>query len=156
MELVRRAGADDAEELVRLRAVMLASIIGERPKPGEWVARAAESLRRRLPEPDARIAAFVVDDPDGGLAACAVGVVEERLAGPDSPSGLNGYVFNVVTDPRWRRRGFSRACMTALIAWFADHGVRLVDLRASDEGLPLYTKLGFELQHGPAMRLRLP
>ncbi|GGM07831.1 GNAT family N-acetyltransferase [Dactylosporangium sucinum] len=153
---VRRAGADDAEELVRLRLVMMESVDGTAPPPGDWSRNAAASLRRRLPLPDAPIAAFVVDRPSPpGLVACAVGVFEERLASPVNPNGLAGYVFNVATDPQYRRRGYSTACMRALLAWFAAHDVAVVNLRASDDGLPVYERLGFELQPGPAMRLRL-
>ncbi|MET7402645.1 GNAT family N-acetyltransferase [Dactylosporangium sp. NPDC005572] len=154
--VVRRADAHDAEELVRLRTVMMAAVDGAAPALGEWSDVAVASLRRRLPQAGASMAAFVVDRPSAaGLAACAVGVFEERLGSPANPNGLAGYVFNVATDPDYRRRGFSTACMRALLDWFAANDVAVVNLRASDDGLPVYTRLGFELQHGPAMRLKL-
>jgi GNAT superfamily N-acetyltransferase len=90
------------------------------------------------------------------LAACAVGVIEQRLGGPANPSGLVGYVFSVATDPAHRRRGYSRACMQGLLAWFDDRRVSTVDLRASVEGEPLYRSLGFVRTVEPAMRLTLP
>ncbi|GAA4257475.1 GNAT family N-acetyltransferase [Dactylosporangium darangshiense] len=153
----RRAGPDDAEELVRLRIVMLAAMDGAPVEPGAWSERAIESLRRRLTGPDAAIAAFVVDRPGGaGLAACATGVVEERLGSPGNPGGLFGYVFNVATDPDCRRRGYSRACLTALLGWFGEQGVPRVTLRASSDGLPLYERLGFTLHAGPVMDLAVP
>ncbi|GAA2700579.1 GNAT family N-acetyltransferase [Micromonospora olivasterospora] len=101
---------------------------------------------------------FVVDKPDrpGELAACAVGTIDRRLGGPTNPSGLTGYVYNVVTDPGCRRRGYSRACLEALLEWFAGRGVRKIDLRASADGEPLYRSLGFVAVSGPTMRLNLP
>ncbi|WP_432827608.1 GNAT family N-acetyltransferase [Dactylosporangium sp. CA-092794] len=155
----RRAGAGDAEELVRLRIVMLESVDGTTAAPGPWSEAAAASLRRRLPLPGTDIAAFVVDRPavDGaGLAACAVGIFQERLGTPDNPGGLSGYIFSVATDPEYRRRGYSTACLTALLDWFTDNGVPSVSLRASQEGQPVYEKLGFVAQSGPAMRLVRP
>ncbi|MEV6923058.1 GNAT family N-acetyltransferase [Dactylosporangium sp. NPDC051485] len=153
----RRAGAHDAEELIRLRIVMLEAVEGAPVPPGEWSLRSAAALRRRLPAEDAGITAFVVDRPDGGgLAACAIGTIEERLGSPANPEGLVGYVFNVATDPRYRRRGYSTACLTALLGWFADHGVRLIRLRPSKDGLPVYERLGFMLEHGPWMVLQAP
>jgi GNAT superfamily N-acetyltransferase len=101
------------------------------------------------------MAGFVVDRPDGGLAACALGTIEERLGGPEGPGCDVGYVFNVATDPDQRRRGYSRLCMTALIGWFRERSVRRVDLRASADGEPLYQSLGFVRTADPAMRLRL-
>jgi GNAT superfamily N-acetyltransferase len=102
------------------------------------------------------MAAFVVDRPAGaaGLAACAIGIIEERLGSPASPAGLIGYVFSVVTDPDQRRKGYSRGCTTALLDWFRARGVGMVDLRASEEGESLYESLGFRRTADPAMRLR--
>ncbi len=150
----RTAVGADAVELVRLRAVMLGSMRGRPPEPGAWQDEAVTTLRERLGGPAATMAAYVVNAPDGpGLAACAVGTIDRRLGGPDNPSGLTGYVFNVVTDAAYRRRGFSRACMTALLGWFAGREVPRVDLRASVEGEPLYLSLGFVPTAGPTLRL---
>ncbi|MFI5489865.1 GNAT family N-acetyltransferase [Micromonospora echinaurantiaca] len=152
---VRRAGVDDAWELVRLRGVMLAAMNGREPEPGRWQDNAAATLRERLAGPGASLAAFVVAAPDGygELASCAVGTIERRLGGPDNPSGEVGYVFNVATDPRYRRRGYSPACMEALLAWYRRRAVTKIDLRASADGEPLYRALGFVRTTGPTMRL---
>ena len=154
---VRRAGPDDAAGLMDLRGVMLGSIRGGAPLRGDWQATGAGLLRDRLSREQWTLAAFVVDRPDApGLAACAVGQVDQRLPGPADPTGLRGYVYNVATDPAYRRRGFSRACMTALLAWFDGLGVGAVDLRASAEGESLYASLGFARTPDPAMRRRRP
>ncbi|MEU8238692.1 GNAT family N-acetyltransferase [Actinoplanes missouriensis] len=151
----RRATPDDAAELIRLRAVMLRSF----PQPNwndDWQQTSEQILRRRFTEPSPTMAAFVVDRPDGaGLAACALGIVEERLGGPGNPAGLMGYVFSVATDPDQRRKGYSRACMTALLDWFRESGAGVADLRTSEWGEPLYASLGFRRTPDPAMRLRL-
>ncbi|MGW8951483.1 GNAT family N-acetyltransferase [Streptomyces sp. NPDC055709] len=154
MSRARRARPDDAEELVRLRTVMHESLSGHPASETGWRPAAAETLRRRLGDPGGDLAAFVVERP-GGLAACAVGTIEHRLGGPGNPTGTTGYVFSVATDPDRRRRGHSRACMEALLDWFRERGVRRVDLRASEEGEPLYASLGFVRTPDPAMRLTL-
>lgn len=154
---VRRAGAADADELVRLRIVMLEAMDGEPVAPGEWSQRVAASLRRRLPaaDPEATLAAFVVDRPGGeGLAACAVGTIEERLGSPGNPDGRVGHVFNVATDAAWRRRGLSTACLDALLAWFTARAVPMVQLTASPDGLPMYERMGFVRHPHPSLRLR--
>ncbi len=153
----RRATAADAAELIRLRMVMFASVDGVAPEPGEWSEEAVRSLRRRLPGPDARTAAFVVDRPDDPvrLAACAVGVIDARLGSPANPAGLHGYVFNVATDDGYRRRGYSRACLTALLGWFRHSGIVRAQLHASDEGYDLYRELGFRDAANPSMVITL-
>jgi GNAT superfamily N-acetyltransferase len=152
---VRRAGPADADGLMELRGVMLGSIGGGPPISGDWQRAGAGILRERLAREEPTLAAFVVDrDGEPGLAACVVGQVDQRLPGPGDPTGLRGYVYNVATDPAYRRRGFSRACMTALLNWFDGRGVAVVDLRASRTGEPLYASLGFVRTPDPAMRLR--
>jgi ribosomal protein S18 acetylase RimI-like enzyme len=150
---VRRAGPDDAGELMRLRTVMLESLPGAGTMPdGPWRAEGAAVFRRQLADPADRLAAFVVDRPDAAaLAACVVGAIDERLPNPlDGP--YRGYVYNVATDPAYRRRGYSRACMDALLRWYDQRGLRVVFLHASPDGRPLYTSLGFALLEDPAMR----
>ena len=150
---VRRATPEDADELMRLRVVMMSGLPGATaPEPGPWLKVGADILRRQLADPADRLAAFVVDRAESGLAACVVGAIDERLPGPDGRNPFKGYVFNVATDPGHRRRGYSRACMEALLAWYADRDVPIVDLRASPDGEPLYASLGFARTRDPAMR----
>ncbi|NBE83798.1 GNAT family N-acetyltransferase [Micromonospora rubida] len=155
---VRRAVVGDAAEVIRLRGVMLASVDGAEPAPGPWQDAARKNLRDRLAEPQDTMGVFVVDKPDrpGELAAVAVGTIERRLGGPANPTGLVGYVFNVVTAPAYRRRGYSRACLEALLDWYRERGVGKIDLRASADGEPLYRSLGFVPTTGPTLRLSLP
>jgi GNAT superfamily N-acetyltransferase len=156
MSNARHADLGDIEELVRLREIMLEPWFDMSDQ--SWKGPAAEILQRRLDEPKPTMAVTVVEAPDGSgaLASCATGVIVERLPGPVNPSGRSGWVFNVVTDPRWRKQGHSRACMTALLAWFEDQSVRNVELLASEQGLGLYEELGFTISKEPAMRLNSP
>ena len=131
---------------------------GVHPEPAQWQQDAVAALRKRLPETDGEMAAFVVAAPDtpARLASCAIGVIDTRLPSPRNPGGEVGYVMSVATDPGYRRRGYSRACMRALLAWFGGRGVSSVMLNASSEGEPLYTELGFAFSGDPQMRLKLP
>jgi ribosomal protein S18 acetylase RimI-like enzyme len=154
--VARQAGPEDADELVRLRAVMLRSM-GQPHWSDDWREPTRRALTERLaPAPAPTLAAFVVDRPDGaGLAACVLGTIETRLGSPGDPDGRTGYIFSVATDPDMRRRGYSRRCLTALLEWFGARGIRKIDLRASADGEPLYRSLGFARTTDPAMRLRL-
>ncbi|UYQ61930.1 GNAT family N-acetyltransferase [Streptomyces peucetius] len=161
MSISRRATPADAEELVRLRKVMADSVAGPNPDLS-WQPAAVATLRDRLGDPAGSLTAYVVDRPaagpgagPAGLAACAVGTIEYRLGSPGNPEGTCGYVFSVATDEDMRRQGHSRACLEGLLGWFRERGVRRIDLRASPEGEPLYTSLGFVRTPDPAMRLRL-
>lgn len=143
MSLVRRAVAEDAEEVLRLRQVMIASMSPDAPT--DWQAGSLPGLRSRLADPGGDFAAFVVDhlDRPDALAALVVGTLEYRIGGPDRPGGLLGYVFSVATDPDARRRGYARACMDELLAWFRERGAGHVMLTASPDAEPLYASMGF-------------
>lgn len=118
MSAVRRALPEDAEEVLRLRRVMIDSVFASDPS----VARHGESLptlRAELGEPDGDFAAFVVDHPErpGALACLVVGTIDYRIGTASDPRGMVGFVFSVATDPDARRRGYARACMTTLLEW---------------------------------------
>ncbi|MEU8332064.1 GNAT family N-acetyltransferase [Micromonospora sp. NPDC048839] len=131
MITARRATIDDAQELVRLRGVLLTTLNGHAPEPGPWQDEALRTLCRRLTE----------------------GVIEHRLGGPINPSGVIGYVFNVATDPSHRRRGYARACLEALLDWYHHRGVTVIELKASEDGESIYRAVGFEPTAARALRL---
>ncbi|UFQ19893.1 MULTISPECIES: GNAT family N-acetyltransferase [Streptomyces] len=136
---VRAATADDAEDLVRMRSQYVLS----QPLSEDWVRMCTAELAPRLtPEGDAR--AFVIDDPGGGLAACALGLIHPVLPGPAYPRGLAARVHIVATRPGARRRGHARAVLSALLDHLSgvEH-VTLFELHASAEAAPLYRELGF-------------
>jgi ribosomal protein S18 acetylase RimI-like enzyme len=166
MSLVRRAVPEDAEEVLRLRQVMIDSVFSPTAdsSPGRhadtgWHVESLPTVRARLAEPDGDFAAFVVDHPDaerpGTLAALVAGTIEYRIGREGNPHGRVGHVFSVATDPGVRRRGYARACMEAVLEWFREREVPQVDLNASADGEPLYTSLGFVRKPDPSMRLQL-
>jgi GNAT superfamily N-acetyltransferase len=143
----------DIDELIRLRGVMFDSLLTD-DGDHRWKNVAAERLRTWLEGDFPEMVAYVVDRPEGGLAACAFGAIHTRLGRQGDPGGHHGYVYNVCTDADSRRRGYSRACMNALLEWFAGGGIKRVTLNASDEGRALYDSLGFEANPA-AMSLHL-
>ncbi|MGW5324610.1 GNAT family N-acetyltransferase [Streptomyces sp. NPDC004014] len=156
MTLVRRAGPEDAAEVLRLRQVMIDSMAHADPST-DWHAESLPVLRARLAEPEGEFAAFVVDHPErpGALAALVAGTLDYRIGRAGDPLGTVGYVFSVATDPDARRRGYARACMDALLGWFRERGAGRVQLTTSAEGAPLYASLGFRPKPDPLLELWL-
>ncbi|MFF5498415.1 GNAT family N-acetyltransferase [Streptomyces aquilus] len=157
---VRRAGQYDLVELVRLRALLFDELADSFFNSGSgedgWLDSLAMVLTEQLTSESVRI--LVVDGDgegeSGRLAACGIGVVEQRLPGPHLLNGRIGQVIGVVTDPAHRRRGHSRAIMRELLDWFREREVSRVDLYASTEGEPLYRDLGFTDLPDPALYWR--
>jgi GNAT superfamily N-acetyltransferase len=153
MPAPRPATGHDIAELVRLRALLFAELGGEwgAPPPDDgWRDRCAGELSRRLADGAMRI---LVIDGDAGLAACGIGVIDQRLPSPYNPGGQVGHVFGVVTDPAHRGLGYAHAVMEGLLDWFRDRGVSRVDLNASPDGMRLYRRLGFADHPDPTLSL---
>jgi len=153
---VRRAAAADAAALTSLRELMLSDMgmLAAGGDPG-WRDKAQAWFARRLDDED-DFAAFVIEDPDLGVVSCAAGVCDRHAPGPGNPGGVQGHVFNMSTDPRFRRRGYARACLDALLAWFRDETeAKVINLNATSDGTALYRELGFTEPRYPALQLRL-
>jgi GNAT superfamily N-acetyltransferase len=60
-------------------------------------------------------------------------------------------ILNVYVDAAFRRQGIARRLMQTMIDWCRDEGFAAVYLHASNDGRPLYEKLGFE----PTTEMRL-
>ncbi|MFJ8475206.1 GNAT family N-acetyltransferase [Kitasatospora sp. NPDC094011] len=142
MLIARRATAADAGELARLGA----TLVGD---GGEWIGRLAGFFRDHV-ESD-HVAAFVIDRPGGGLAACASATITHSVPGPNH-AGLYAHIHTVYTDPEYRRRGYARTAVQALVDWLTEQGCGLVTLNATEAGAPLYRELGFA-PNERAMRL---
>jgi ribosomal protein S18 acetylase RimI-like enzyme len=151
MPVVRDATTADIPELVRLRGLLftdLGEVWGAPPAGDEWRDRCAAELARQL---HAGTMMILVIDGDAGLAACGIGVVDQRLPSPYNPGGRVGHVFGVVTDPACRGRGHGRAIMEGLLARFDETGARRIDLNASPDGISLYRRLGFADHPDPTL-----
>ncbi|MFR9793420.1 N-acetyltransferase family protein [Streptomyces sp. MB22_4] len=141
--LIRRAGAADIDRLVEFRALMMSEMGEDVDADPTWRGDAAAWFARRMEEPDA-LAAFVAEVPGAGVVGCAVGTVDDHAPSPRNRSGRRGEIANVVTSPDFRGRGLARACVSALLTWFADETtVTTVRLAATPDSETLYRGLGF-------------
>lgn len=144
MSVVRRAVAEDAEGLTRLRRLMFVEMGRDPALMGAgWFRRAASDFAERLADVDS-FGAFVVDGEEGeGVVSSAVGWLNPHLVGTRNQSGRSGYIANVATDPAYRGRGYARATTSALLEWLRGTGIRTVDLHATAPAEGLYRSLGF-------------
>ncbi|WP_199923399.1 GNAT family N-acetyltransferase [Streptomyces sp. NRRL F-5123] len=154
--IVRRADPEDADALVELRALMLTEMgMAVGGADAHWRVAARSWYAEHLVRPG-EFAAFVVDDPEAGVVSSAVGTCDRHTPGPTNLSGLHGHVSNVSTHPDHRRRGHARACLAALLDWFATSTeARVINLNATGQGIGLYQSLGFDVPRHPALQLRL-
>ena len=149
---IRPATVADVPDLVRLRRTMFEAMNFDDPA--------------QLDEADAATAAYFAEAIParrfhGWLAVTsaneAVGsggaVIDQHPPGPSNLSGQIGYLMNMVTVPRYRRRGMARRMIQVILAWLAEQPIQHVVLHTTEAGRPLYEELGFV--NGNEMRLRM-
>ncbi len=98
-------------------------------------------LRRKMQ--DGEYLAWFAVRPDGSIAAGAGLWLMDWPPHMIGPGRWRGNIVNVYTEPGCRRRGLARRLMETALDWCRRNGVRAVILHASDEGRPLYEKMGF-------------
>ena len=85
------------------------------------------------------------------IAGGGVGLVPWPPHPRDDARPFRPMIFNVYTEPEYRRRGIARRLMDVMIEWCSREGYHVVDLHSSDQGRPLYLSMGFT----PTSELRL-
>ena len=77
------------------------------------------------------------------IVSCAFLLIVEKPMSPAFPNGKTGIVLNVYTRPSHRRRGFAGRIMAALTDAARAMDLSVVELKATQDGYPLYRKAGF-------------
>jgi len=151
---IRRATVDDIDLLIRLRIdYLLEDNKVERLHDVEGVScKLRDYFAKWIP--DAGFIALIAED-DSSVQSTAFLSIVERPPRTTASSFLVGTVYNVFTYPEHRRKGIALQVMQALIKEAESLGVASVDLLATEEGKPLYDKLGFQTANYVPMRLRL-
>ncbi len=136
-----RASASDIPELTELRLLYLAEDLGGLSPQDEAAIREALPgyFREHL---DRDLFVYAVRD-NGRIAACAFLLMTEKPMSPRFLNGKTGTVLNVYTRPALRRRGCGRAVMEALLADARRMDLCTVELKATENGYPLYKAVGF-------------
>jgi GNAT superfamily N-acetyltransferase len=140
---IRRATADDADEMARLRRDMQAELLttGGRTLSLDDAARHnRDYFREKLPSGE--FVAFLAET--GGVIAGTSGMVVYRAPPtPGNPTGVEGYIMNMYTVPAYRGQGIATRLLERLVEHARGLGARRVWLRASDFGRPVYERFGF-------------
>ena len=134
----REATPEDAAEIVHLGALMFKAV-GAKPTPS-WALDSTTLVKERIGHD---LLGFVIDAPEGGLAACALVNIAPRLPRPGRHSRFAAYVQWVSTAPQHHRKGYARAVMDALLAETDKRGIEVVELHATPAGRHMYEQMGF-------------
>ncbi len=136
------ANLNDISELVRLRILYMIDDFGS------ITDEEREGMEKQLPgyferELGKKLIAFVAR-AEGRLVAAAYLLIIEKPANPFFLNGLDSEVLSVYTEDSYRGRGICSQLMKNMIGYAREHKISRIDLIATDEGYPIYKKLGFE------------
>ena len=87
--------------------------------------------------------AFVARE-GGTIISCAFLLIVEKPMSPAFITGKTAVVMNVYTMPEHRRKGCAKKLMALLLEDVKALDVSIVELKATEDGYPLYRSLGFE------------
>lgn len=150
---VRIATKADIASLVALRLEYLRADYSVLPKEVEQVLRAQLPLyfSRHLGK-DCHV--YLAEEHQSAVS-CAFLIVLEKPANPTFPTGKVGTVMNVYTRPVYRRRGFACALLEQLISDARKMDLSYLELKATEQGLHLYQRLGFNKEISRYLPMRL-
>ncbi|MEV7726043.1 GNAT family N-acetyltransferase [Streptomyces sp. NPDC087917] len=144
----------DVPELVRLRAVALASLgVDPGPEDAPWRDVARGWFLERLVGRDDVRCLVVGGAPGQPLLATGMAWVTYHLPSPRWTDGRRGYLDGIVTDGSARGQGHGRRIVDGLTDWLAGIGIHYVQLHASSDGESVYRAAGFTTGRYPGMDL---
>lgn len=85
---------------------------------------------------------YVAREEDA-IVSCVFLLIVEKPMSPSFITGKTGTVLNVYTKTEYRRKGHARKLITMMLEDAKACAVSVVELKATEEGYPLYKSIGF-------------
>ncbi len=135
------ATKEDINELIRMRIAYMIDDFGSVSD------REREGMETQLPDYFERklgteLIAFVAKDADRIVSVAYLHIIE-MPANSILLNGLYGEVLSVYTEPEYRGKGLCTRLMETLVEYGKKRGLGRIDLSATDDGYPIYAKVGF-------------
>ena len=136
------ATKEDIGELVRMRIAYMKDDFGS------VSVHERQCMETQLPDYFERklgteLVAFVAKDGERIVSVAYLHIIE-MPANSILLNGLYGEVLSVYTEPEYRGRGLCSTLMRNLVEYGKKRGLGRIDLSATDEGYPIYAKIGFK------------
>lgn len=147
----RRATRKDAEAFVENRIEFL-TLIRTIEQPEKFRVETLAYILEHIGMDDLVI--FLALDGDTIASSCMACIFRTAPV-PSCPNGKAAELLNVYTKQAYRRMGLAEKLVRMMLSELQSRGVDKVLLDYTDDGLPLYRKLGFTILP-QEMQLRLP
>ena len=152
--LIREATPNDLPEILRHRRGMYQAMgFSDANALSSMVSTSEPYLKTALANGTFR--AWLAVLGDGPVAGGAV-LINPWPSHPYDLECRRATILNVYVDPDFRRKGIAHRLMQTMIDWCRKEGFAAVYLHASNDGKPLYERLGFEPTTEMRLKLREP
>lgn len=136
------ATKEDINELIRMRIAYMKDDFGSVSD------RERSAMETQLPDYFARklgteLIAFVAKEGERIVSVAYLHIIE-MPANSVLLNGLYGEVLSVYTEPEYRGKGICTGLMSNLVEYGKKAGLGRIDLSATDDGYPIYAKIGFK------------
>ena len=136
------ATKEDIKELIRMRIAYMIDDFGsvsDIERKG-METQLPDYFNRKL---GTELIAFVAKDEDRIVSVAYLHIIE-MPANSLLLNGLYGEVLSVYTEPDYRGKGLCSKLMNNLVEYGKNKGLGRIDLSATDDGYPIYAKIGFK------------
>lgn len=135
----RRANEKDIPELVENRLAFV-QLIRKIDNPDSFRKAIAKYLKEHIAKDDMIIMLAL----DGNIiASVCMACCFQTIPLPSCPSGRTAELLNVYTIAQYRRQGLAEKPLRLLVEELKSLNVEKIILEATDQGFPLYKKIGF-------------
>ena len=143
--IVEKARPDDINELVELRLAYL------QEDNGTLEEETVRKIRQSLPDYyrttlNKDLFVYLIRENEE-IVSCAFLLIVTKPMSPAFINGKTGTILNVYTRPSARRKGYARKIMNALIEDAERMELSRMELKATEDGYPLYKTVGFQDDH---------
>lgn len=151
--VIRKAGESDINSLVDLRFAYLNCHFGNLSEEQE------SALQKQLPNYfknhlNQDFIAYIAET-EGQIISTSFLVISEKPANPNFITGRTGLFLNVFTYPNYRKQGIATEILNELIKEAKNHNLAYIELSSTEEGRPIYNKLGFKEKTNDCTEMRL-
>ncbi|MDF2941455.1 MAG: hypothetical protein K0S01_313 [Herbinix sp.] len=139
---IRKATIDDLEVLFKSRLEFVQSLRNNEITISEAFKKNSYEYMKKHIKDDTMVIWIAIDNLE--IVSAAMVCYYQLLPTMSNETGNTGYVLNVFTDPRYRRKGLATELMNKLKQDAKERNVSRLLLNATDMGKLVYEKLGYE------------
>ncbi|MED0662940.1 N-acetyltransferase [Geobacillus thermodenitrificans] len=143
---IRQATIQDIEDLTRLRLEFLKELGKIQSEQEETLVTTATKQYLEEALSNHEFISFVALSNHRIVSVSGI-VLFKRPPSLQNLKGLEAYILNVYTIPPYRRKGLARTLLERCIEECKTIGVKRIWLHATEDGKPLYTKMGFTFKN---------